>query len=195
MAIKRQQLEAAAQLLESNAEWPHRVAAMQQLNQLAASGTSPAQVAYFAVRLQRALERQVRDARPAVACQACGLVAQLAQSLHRRFNGCAQQLLPVLLQAAGSHARLVARAAAGAVLAVVRWAAWDKTALLCWAANGVLTACWPSHRDIPVAVVERQSLWLLLLLLETAVVADGLRVVGAAQPVAKALQFATTQVL
>ena len=102
---------------------------------------------------------------------------------------------------------MAARAAAAAVVAVVRQATRERDGLLEWAANGVATRHWPTHRCLPgllplrplppplpslspplqadsirarshsklccgwllsaEALVERQSLWLLLLVLET----------------------------
>jgi hypothetical protein len=119
-----------------------------------------------------ALSALVQDKRPATARQACTTVESLAESLQETFDPLVVPLLPPLLLVASSSTPAIARSAESGVITIVRsCSAARKTALLCWAAAGLASGGWeeaPEFRSAPDAVVRRQSLWLVLMLLELA---------------------------
>ena len=136
----------------------------------------------------------VQATRPATARQACTTVESLAESLQEAFDPLALPLLPPLLLVASGSTPAVARAAEGCVITIVRSCGPQrKTALLCWAAAGLASGGWeeaPDFRSAPDAIVRRQSLWLVLMLLELAEADDAVEIEALARQLSDALDIA-----
>lgn len=136
----------------------------------------------------------VQDRRPSTARQACTTVESLAESLQEAFDPFIVPLLPSLLVVASSSTPALARSAESGVITVMRsCTAERKTALLCWAAGGLATGIWeeaPHFRSTPDAIVRRQSLWLVLMLLELAEADNEVEVEALARQLSDALDIA-----
>ncbi len=136
----------------------------------------------------------VQDRRPATARQACATVESLAESLQEAFDPLIVPLLPSLLVVASSSTPALARSAEGGVITIMRSCTAERTtALLCWAAGGLATGIWeeaPEFRSTPDAIVRRQSLWLVLMLLELAEADNEVDVEALARQLSDALDIA-----
>ena len=182
------------------APWKERVAALRGLQALAESDDvyeSAARQQRLAQELAReapVLVGLIQDSRPATVRQACTTIESLAESLQAAFDPLVLPLLPPLLLVAAGASPAVARAAEGGVLTVVRCcAAPRKTWLLGWGAAGLASGGWedsPEFRSAPEVCVRRQSLWLVLMLLELSEADDEILVEGIAQQISDALECA-----
>lgn len=136
----------------------------------------------------------VQDRRPATARQACTTIESLAESLQGAFDPLVMPLLPPLLVVASSSTPAIARSAEGGVITIMRGCAPERiTALLCWASGGLATGIWeeaPDFRSTPDAIVRRQSLWLVLMLLELAEADSEVDVEALARQISDALDVA-----